>query len=42
VPWDVLGVCRHLVRVGLLAEEPGVPRGIFSIRKSDKAPKTEA
>lgn len=42
VPWDVLGVCRHLVRVGLLAEEPGEPRGIFSIGKSDEAPKTQA
>jgi hypothetical protein len=39
VPWDVLGVCRHLVRVGLLDEKPGEPRGIFFIRKSGEARK---
>jgi len=29
VPWDVLGACRHLVRIGVLEEQPGRQRGIF-------------
>ena len=34
VPWDVLGVCRHLVTTGVLEEQPGRRRGIFLIKPS--------
>ena len=32
IPWDVLAVCRHLVRQELVFEGKGKRRGIFSLQ----------
>ena len=34
VPWDVLSVCRHLVKRGLLEEQEGERRGVFASRST--------
>lgn len=39
VPWDVLSLCRYLVRRGVAEEQPGEPRGIFSADQGDSHPR---